>query len=96
MKSYKYLSKKTSTWVTGLSGVLLTTSVFAADKLVNALDGDVQDTFGSSGTFWKIFIAVDIALSAAMAIKSKNPLVFAGVFFPALIPGFLLKAFVFG
>lgn len=95
MKSYKNLSNKVSAWTASLSGVLLSSSVFAADKLADALDGDVQDTFGSSGTFWKIFITVDIVLAAAMAIKSKNPMVFAGVFFIALVPGFLLKAFVF-
>ncbi len=78
-----------------VSTVAITSSAFAADKLASALDGDILDTFGSSGTFWKIFIVVDIVLAAAMALKSKNPLVFAGVFFIALVPGFLLKAFVF-
>ena len=79
----------------GLSGVLLSASVFAADKLAGAMSGDVQDMLGGSGTFWKVFILVDIILAAAMAVKSKNPMVFVGVFAIALIPGFLINAFVF-
>ena len=79
----------------GLSSIALTSQVFAADKLAGAMSGDVQDMLGGAGTFWKVFILVDIILAAAMAVKSKNPMVFVGVFAIALIPGFLINAFVF-
>ncbi|MCX7116309.1 MAG: hypothetical protein NTW94_00030 [Legionellales bacterium] len=42
-----------------------------------------------------IFILVDIMLATAMAVKSKNPMVFLGVAGVAFIPAFLLKTFVF-
>lgn len=84
-----------SALVIGLSGMLLNTGVFAADKLKAALEGDVADTFGSSGTFWTIYILVDIILAASAWVKSKNPMVFVGVFCIALIPGILIKVFVF-
>lgn len=77
------------------SGALLSASAFATDKLANALGGDVQDMLGGSSTFWKIFILVDVVLAASMAVKTKNPMVFAGVFAIAFIPGFLIEAFVF-
>ena len=86
-------SIKRTGWI--LSGALLSASAFATDKLAEALGGDVQDMLGGSGTFWKIFILVDIVLAAAMAVKSKNPMVFAGVFAIAFIPGLLIKSFVF-
>jgi hypothetical protein len=38
---------------------------------------------------------VDIILAAAMAVKAKNPMVFAGVFVIAFIPALLINAFVF-
>jgi hypothetical protein len=75
--------------------VLLSSSVFATDRLASAMTGDVQDMLGGSGTFWKVFVLIDIILAAAMAVKTKNPMVFAGVFTIALIPGFLINAFVF-
>jgi hypothetical protein len=50
---------------------------------------------GSSSKFWKVFILVDIMLATAMAVKSKNPMVFLGVAGVAFIPAFLLKTFVF-
>lgn len=78
-----------------MSGLLLSSAVFAQDKLAGALNGDVQDMLGSSGTFWKIFILVDIILAGALAVKSKNPMTFVGVFAIALIPGFLINSFVF-
>lgn len=78
-----------------LSGILLTSSVFATDRLAGAMTGDVEDMLGGAGTFWKVFVLVDIILAAAMAVKTKNPMVFAGVFTIALIPGFLINAFVF-
>lgn len=93
------ISKKVSMWAKGaattVAGMVLAGSVYAEDKLAGAMGGDVQDMIGSSSTFWKVFIAVDIVLAAAMAIKTKNPLVFGGVLFIAIIPGLLLKAFVF-
>lgn len=79
----------------GLSGLLLASSVYAEDKLAGAMSGDIQDMLGGSGTFWKIFILVDIILAGAAAVKTKNPLVFAGVLFIAVIPALLIKAFVF-
>ena len=65
------------------------------DLLANALNGDVKATIGSSGKFWKIFILIDIVLAAAAAVKTKNPLVFGGVFFTAFIPAILISAMVF-
>ena len=78
-----------------LSCVLLSASCYATDKLAGAMQGDVQDMLGGSGTFWKVFILVDIILSAAMAVKTKNPMVFVGVFAIALLPAFLINTFVF-
>ena len=95
MKKSKKLSNCMKKIGASLSGLLLTTSVFAQDKLSGAMNGDVQDMLGGSGTFWKVFILVDIILAAAMAVKTKNPMVFVGVFGIALIPGFLINAFVF-
>lgn len=74
---------------------LLSKSVFANDLLSRALEGDVKDSLGSGSMFWKIFILVDIILATAMAVKSKNPMVFVGVTAVAFIPAFLLKTFVF-
>ena len=74
---------------------LLSRSVFANDLLAKALEGDVKDSLGSGAKFWSIFILVDIILATAMAIKSKNPMVFVGVTAIAFIPAFLLKTFVF-
>lgn len=79
----------------GLSGALLASQVYATDKLAGAMQGDVQDMLGGSGTFWKVFILIDIILSAAALIKTKNPLVMAGVFFIAFIPALLINTFVF-
>ncbi|HAU1475286.1 TPA: hypothetical protein F8140_14725 [Legionella pneumophila] len=74
---------------------MLSKSVFANDLLARALEGDVKDSLGSGSMFWKIFILVDIILATAMAVKSKNPMVFIGVTAVAFIPAFLLKTFVF-
>ncbi|MFS9378641.1 hypothetical protein [Legionella pneumophila] len=74
---------------------LLSKSVLANDLLSRALEGDVKDSLGSGSMFWKIFILVDIILATAMAVKSKNPMVFVGVTAVAFIPAFLLKTFVF-
>ncbi|MFP3773661.1 hypothetical protein SC813_15525 [Legionella pneumophila serogroup 1] len=78
-----------------LVSALLSHSVFANDLLSRALEGDVKDSLGSGSMFWKIFILVDIILATAMAVKSKNPMVFVGVTAVAFIPAFLLKTFVF-
>ena len=74
---------------------LLSNSVFANDLLARALEGDVKDSFGSGSMFWKVFILVDIIFATAMAVKSKNPMVFVGVTAVAFVPAFLLKTFVF-
>jgi hypothetical protein len=95
MKINKKLSEKFKKCAYIGMSVFVTGHAFAADKLATVMSGDIKDMLGSSGTFWKIFILVDIILSAAMAIKAKNPMVFAGVFFIALLPGFLINTFVF-
>ena len=95
MKMSKKITNNLKKIGLGLSSALITGQVFAQDKLAGAMAGDVQDMLGGSGTFWKVFILVDIILAAAMAVKSKNPMVFVGVFAIALIPGFLINAFVF-
>lgn len=74
---------------------LLSSRVFANDLLARALEGDVKDSLGNGSMFWKVFILVDIILATAMAVKSKNPMVFVGVAGVAFIPAFLLKTFVF-
>ncbi|WP_235810570.1 hypothetical protein, partial [Legionella bozemanae] len=74
---------------------LLSKNVLANDLLAKALEGDVKDSLGSGSMFWKVFILVDIILATAMAVKSKNPMVFVGVTAVAFIPAFLLKTFVF-
>ncbi|HCX3261100.1 TPA: hypothetical protein OZK88_002672, partial [Legionella pneumophila] len=68
---------------------LLSKSAFANDLLAKALEGDVKDSLGSGSMFWKVFILVDIILATAMAVKSKNPMVFVGVTAVAFIPAFL-------
>lgn len=75
--------------------LLLSSSLWANDLLSKALEGDVKDSLGSGSMFWKVFILVDIILATAMAVKSKNPMVFVGVTAVAFIPAFLLKTFVF-
>lgn len=65
------------------------------DLLANALQGDIASSFGSGAMFWKVFVLVDIIFATALAVKSKNPMVFIGVAAIAFIPAFLLKAFVF-
>ena len=78
-----------------LMGAFLSASAFAEDKLAGALTGDVKDMLGSSGSFWKIFILVDIILAGAATVKTKNPMVFLAVFFIIFVPGLLINAFVF-
>jgi hypothetical protein len=86
------LTQKVSTTLTLF---LLSKSALANDMLARALEGDVKDSLGSGSMFWKVFILVDIILATAMAVKSKNPMVFVGVTAVAFIPAFLLKTFVF-
>ena len=79
----------------GLIGLCITGVSKAEDLLAKALQGNVGDSLGSGSMFWKVFILVDIILATAMAVKSKNPMVFIGVAGVAFIPAFLLKTFVF-
>lgn len=74
---------------------LVMTKLFANDLLAKSLEGDIKDSFGNGSMFWKIFILVDIILATALAVKSKNPMVFVGVAAVAFVPSFLLKTFVF-
>ena len=93
------MGKKISSLAVGSTLVftLLSSRVFAEgqDLLASALSGEIQGSLGSGATFWKVFILVDIILATAMAVKSKNPMVFVGVTAIAFIPAFLLKTFVF-
>lgn len=91
MKQVSFLKK---IWL-GLSSFLITKAIYAEDLLGQALQGNVGDSLGSGSMFWKIFILVDIMLATAMAVKTKNPMVFIGVAAVAFIPAFLIKAFVF-
>lgn len=95
MKTIKKWAVKAKNGIAILPLVLLTKSAFATDLLGRALEGDIADSLGGSSKFWKIFILVDIMLATAMAVKSKNPMVFLGVAGVAFIPAFLLKTFVF-
>jgi hypothetical protein len=76
-------------------GLCVTGSSQAEDLLSKALQGNVGDSLGSGSMFWKIFILADIILATAMAVKTKNPMVFVGVAGVAFIPAFLLKTLVF-
>ncbi len=79
----------------GISLMLLSASIHATDVLAGVMDGDVKDTFGASGVFWKIFIVADLVLATAAAVKSKSYMVFVGVVLITFIPALLLKLFVF-
>jgi uncharacterized membrane protein len=96
MKIAKKVSKKCKNIALIVSSLTLSSAAFAEDKLANVLTGDLKDMLGSSGTFWKAFILVDIIFASAAAVKTKNPMTFLGVFVIALVPGFLIKTFVFG
>lgn len=81
------------------SAMCMTAPVFA-DKSDGDVVGDfmqqsLKGVFGSDAGFWKIFILADIGLATMAAMKSKNPTVFVGVFMTALVPGFLVKRYVF-
>ncbi len=82
-----------------VSAMLITAPVFAEDTngdvVGDFMKQSLQGIFGSNAGFWKIFILADIALATLAAMKSKNPTVFVGVFMTALVPGFLVKRYVF-
>ena len=80
-----------------LSAMFITTPALAddGDVIGEFMQSSMAGLFGSSSGFWKMFILADIGLAAAASMKSKNPMVFAGVFMTALIPGFLVKRYVF-
>lgn len=92
LKKLNHLIQKGSL---GLLIALLSKSAVANDLLAEALEGNIKDTLGSKSKFWTIFIIIDVVLAAAMYVKTKNPMVFAGVFFIVFIPTFLIKTFVF-
>lgn len=95
MKFVKKIHEKARKALMVAGGVALSASVWADDKLAGVINGDLQDMLGSGSSFWKIFILVDIILAAALAVKTKNPMTFLGVFAIAMVPGFLIKTFVF-
>lgn len=82
-----------------VSAMIITAPAFAegaADDVIgDFMKESLQGIFGSSSGFWKMFILADIGLATMAAMKSKNPMVFAGVFLTALIPGFLIRRYVF-
>ena len=87
--------KQSKKIVLSLIGLFIAGASQAEDLLAKALQGNVDDSLGSGSMFWKIFILVDIILATAMAVKSKNPMVFIGVAAVAFIPAFLIKTLVF-
>ncbi|HDO7865863.1 TPA: hypothetical protein ACT9AQ_001189 [Legionella pneumophila] len=95
MHKQNTLMKSIKGGISSLCVFLFSSSLWANDLLSKALEGDVKDSLGSGSMFWKVFILVDIILATAMAVKSKNPMVFVGVTAVAFIPAFLLKTFVF-
>lgn len=95
MHKQNTLMKTIKRGINTLCVFLFSSNLWANDLLSKALEGDVKDSLGSGSMFWKVFILVDIILATAMAVKSKNPMVFVGVTAVAFIPAFLLKTFVF-
>lgn len=82
----------------------LSVALLSHPAFCSSSDGDVvkefmqqslKGIFGSDAGFWKMFILADIALATLASFKSKNPMVFVGVFMTALVPGFLIKRYVF-
>lgn len=65
------------------------------DPIWEFMQQSLQGIFGSGAGFWKFFILADIALATYASLKSKNPTVFVGVFMTALLPGYLVKRYVF-
>lgn len=95
MKTSKKISYFVKKGVFGAVLLCFAAASQANDLLAHALTGDVGDSLGSGSMFWKIFILSDIILATAMAVKTKNPMVFIGVAGVAFIPAFLLKTLVF-
>ncbi|KTD15562.1 hypothetical protein Lgra_0228 [Legionella gratiana] len=95
MSTQNRFTKNIKRGISALCCFLLSSSLWANDLLVKALDGDVKDTLGSDAKFWTVFILVDIVLATCAAVATKNPKVFLSVFLIAFIPGFLVKTFVF-
>ena len=56
----------------------LTPSCFAVDLLAGVM-GPIAATFGPGTVFYKLIIAAEVASSAFLYHKSKNPVVFLGV-----------------
>ena len=65
------------------------------DVVKDFMQQSLKGIFGSDAGFWKMFILADIALATVAGLKSKNPMVFVGIFMTALVPGFLVKRYVF-
>lgn len=82
-----------------ISVTLLCHPAFSAraegDVVKDFMQQSLKGIFGSDAGFWKMFILADIALATVAGLKSKNPMVFVGVFMTALVPGFLVKRYVF-
>ena len=81
-----------------LSVLAMTNNTYAADNtdpIQDFMTESLKGIFGSGAGFWKVFILADIALATVASVKSKNPMVFVGVFVTALVPGFLIKKYVF-
>lgn len=82
-----------------LSVTLLSHPAFSSsgdgDVVKEFMQQSLKGIFGSDAGFWKMFILADIALATLASFKSKNPMVFVGVFMTALVPGFLIKRYVF-
>lgn len=95
MKVSKKITRIFSYFAVSCFLILLATHADAKDLLGSALQEDVADTFGTQGIFWKVFILVDVILATALAVKSKNPMVFLGVAAVAFVPAFLIKTLVF-
>ncbi|NDH09344.1 MAG: hypothetical protein EBY16_07005 [Gammaproteobacteria bacterium] len=95
MKFVKNMADKAKAALVTGAGFVLSSSVWAEDKFASAINGDIKDMLGSDSSFWKIFILVDIILAGAIAVKTKNPLAFLGVLAIAIVPGVLIKTFVF-
>lgn len=95
MKMSKKVANLVKSCGVGAAVFLVAQAARANDLLAQSLTGDVGDSLGSGAMFWKIFILADIILATAMAVKSKNPMVFIGVAGVAFIPAFLIKTLVF-
>lgn len=97
MKTVKNAANKIKKMSALALGALLSSPVWAdeVDPLAPILGGKMKAMFGSSATFWKIYILADIIMAFGAWVKTKNYLVFIGVFVLALLPGFLVDTFVF-